>query len=275
MTTDRTRHRGPGRRAGLSRERVIDAALVLLDDRGVGALTMRRLAAELEVEAMTLYNYVPTKAALLDALVERVFTEAVPGPAGAASGPTGAVPGPAGAVPGSVEGAPGSAEARREGHAEGPDDWAVFLRDYATRLRTGLLRHPGVLPLAAARPAATPAALAAVEHGLSMLTAAGFPLGRALDAINSVTLFALGHTAAEVGTADATASADWVAGQDPERYPLLTEAARTRAGTDDADRFAHAVDALVTGFEQNLCHARQEQQEQQEQRAPEAVRPEN
>ncbi|MFE7615848.1 TetR/AcrR family transcriptional regulator C-terminal domain-containing protein [Streptomyces sp. NPDC057496] len=130
------------------------------------------------------------------------------------------------------------------------------------------------------RPAATPAALAAVEHGLSVLTGAGFPLGRALDAINSVTLFALGHTSAEVGTADTTASADWIAGQDPERYPLLTEAARTCAGTDDADRFAHAVDAMVTGFEQNLRHAPQEQQEQQEQqqqeqRTPEAVRPEN
>jgi len=63
-------------RAGLSREQVLDAALDLVDRDGVGALSMRRLGAELGVEAMTLYHYLPNKDALLDGIVERVMAQA-------------------------------------------------------------------------------------------------------------------------------------------------------------------------------------------------------
>lgn len=74
----RAKRRGRSHRAGrtpLSRERVLDAALALADADGVGALTMRRLAAELGVEAMTIYYHVPNKDGILDALVERVIAE--------------------------------------------------------------------------------------------------------------------------------------------------------------------------------------------------------
>lgn len=64
-----------GRRPPLSRERVLDAALRLADVDGVGGLTMRRLASELGVEAMTIYYHVPNKDAILDELVERVIGE--------------------------------------------------------------------------------------------------------------------------------------------------------------------------------------------------------
>ncbi|MEV0261149.1 TetR family transcriptional regulator [Streptomyces sp. NPDC050617] len=152
---------------------ILDAALTLLDGHGVGALTMCRLVAELEVEAMTLYNYVPTKNALLDALVERVFVQVVPEPADADIG--------------------------------GRGDWAEFLRAYAAHLRTGLLRHPS-----RRYPGHT---------GRGRTRPVGAHRGRiaarpALDAINAVTLFTIGHTTAEVGTAGAAASAHWIAEQD-------------------------------------------------------------
>ncbi|HEY6737567.1 MAG TPA: TetR family transcriptional regulator, partial [Actinopolymorphaceae bacterium] len=67
-----------GQRVGLTRERVLDAALALVDREGLAALSMRRLGAELGVEAMTLYHHVANKAALLDGLVERIFTFAEP-----------------------------------------------------------------------------------------------------------------------------------------------------------------------------------------------------
>ena len=54
-------------RAGLSRAQVLDAALDLVDRDGVAALSMRRLGAELGVEAMTLYHYLPNKDACLTA----------------------------------------------------------------------------------------------------------------------------------------------------------------------------------------------------------------
>ncbi|QLE76374.1 hypothetical protein FGW37_27855 [Streptomyces rectiverticillatus] len=65
----------------------------------------------------------------------------------------------------------------------GGTDWRALLRTYAVSLRQALLRHPGVLPLAASRPAVTPATLDAVERGLTTLTASGFPLGAAVHAL--------------------------------------------------------------------------------------------
>jgi AcrR family transcriptional regulator len=56
----------------LSRDRIVDAALAIADRDGLEGLSMRRLASELGTGAMSLYNYVPDKKALLDALVERV-----------------------------------------------------------------------------------------------------------------------------------------------------------------------------------------------------------
>ena len=66
---------GSRQRTPLSRERVLDAAIALADAEGVQGLTMRRLAAELGVEAMTIYYHVPNKDGILDALVERVIAE--------------------------------------------------------------------------------------------------------------------------------------------------------------------------------------------------------
>ncbi len=202
-----------GERAGLTRDRVIDAALDLVDREGRTALTMRRLGTELGVEAMTLYHHVPNKEALLDALVERIFAEALP-------------------------------LADEDAH------WRTLLRTYAASLREALLRHPGVLPLVTGRPAVTPATLDAVERCLKALTSAGFALGTAVDALNALSLFVVGHTAAEAAAppADAAGSPSWLGGLDAGRYPLVVEAAGTGAGTDDARRFHFAVEALLTGF---------------------------
>jgi len=64
------------RRTPLSRDRVIDAALGLVDEGGIEALSMRKLARELGVEAMSLYNHVANKDAILDGIVEVVAAEA-------------------------------------------------------------------------------------------------------------------------------------------------------------------------------------------------------
>jgi AcrR family transcriptional regulator len=105
-------------RAGLSREQVLDAALDLIGREGAAALSMRRLGAELGVEAMTLYHYLPNKDALLDGIVERVTAQA---------------------------------ETR---FGDGP--WDRTLTEYARSLRATLLRHPGAAALVATRPAVSP-----------------------------------------------------------------------------------------------------------------------
>ena len=70
-------------RGSLSRARILETALVLADEIGLEALSMRRLGAELGVEAMSLYNHVPSKAALLDGMVEVILDEmSTSGPGG-------------------------------------------------------------------------------------------------------------------------------------------------------------------------------------------------
>jgi AcrR family transcriptional regulator len=65
----------PTRRTPLNRERVLRAAVALADDRGADELTMRKLAKELGVEAMSLYNHVANKTDLLDGMIDIVFGE--------------------------------------------------------------------------------------------------------------------------------------------------------------------------------------------------------
>ncbi len=67
----------------LSRERVLRTAIELADREGIGALTMRRLAQELGIEAMSLYHYVRSKDDILAGMVDLVTTEIpLPDPAG-------------------------------------------------------------------------------------------------------------------------------------------------------------------------------------------------
>ena len=63
------------RRAPLTRDAVMQAALALADEGGVATLSMRRLAEKLGIEAMSLYHHVANKEAILDGLVDLVFAE--------------------------------------------------------------------------------------------------------------------------------------------------------------------------------------------------------
>jgi AcrR family transcriptional regulator len=210
--------RGQGERAGLSRGLVLDAAVALVDSDGLDGLSMRKLGAALGVEAMTLYHYVPNKAALLDGLVEWVMQHSATAPA----------------------------------LADGLS-WDQMLRRYAQTLRATLLSHPGILPLFFTHPAVTPQTLQAVENGLRVLTGAGFELSRALDMINVLSIFVVGHAMAEADTAELNqqngpGSAAALAQLDVSDLPLVIEAARLAQDADDGNRFLFGLDALLHGF---------------------------
>jgi AcrR family transcriptional regulator len=190
--------RNRGERAGITRAQVLTTALALVDRDGLAALSMRRLADELGVEAMTLYHHVANKDALLDGLVERLLDDAS-------------------AIPDS--------------------DWPDALRTYAWALRAALLRHPAVLPLALSRPARTPAVLSVVERSLELLTRSGFTLGDALHLVNALTVFAVGHATAEVAVPEGAplpsfagfpllerAAEEGVGTSDEERFELAVDA---------------------------------------------------
>ncbi|WP_158881133.1 TetR/AcrR family transcriptional regulator C-terminal domain-containing protein [Amycolatopsis anabasis] len=195
-------------RAGLTRERVLDAALDFVDEHGIAALSMRKLGAALDVEAMTLYHYVPNKDALLDALVDRVVEPV-------------AVPEPG-------------------------DGWRTWLGGLARGLRTRMLEHPALLPLMATRPVRGREATARVETALGVLCAAGFDPPRALDTFNAVMTFVLGHTLAEAGRTPGHEESDVDSTGHLAEFPILAEALRT--GPRHEERFELALEALLAGL---------------------------
>lgn len=71
---------GAARGEGLSRERVVRAAIALADTEGLGALTMRRVATEFGTSTMALYRHVPSKGELVRLMSESVFSGAPSGP---------------------------------------------------------------------------------------------------------------------------------------------------------------------------------------------------
>ncbi|MEU8317420.1 TetR/AcrR family transcriptional regulator C-terminal domain-containing protein [Nonomuraea sp. NPDC048881] len=216
MSPKRTR----GQNAGLTRQAILRAALALADREGLKALSMRRIGQELGVEAMSLYQHVDSKDALLDGLVEQVVTQAAPLLTEAAS-------------------------------------WQEALREYAHALLRALLAHPNVVPLVVSRPAITPGNLRLMEEGLRVLRAAGLPPDRALDMLYAVTGFVVGHVAVlaagEVGGGAERAAPAMRDIPEPDlvETPLLAEATRARRAqpSSGADRrFVFALEAMLRGF---------------------------
>ena len=73
MKADATDKPSPGPRDPLTSERIVAAALEIMDEQGMAALTMRKLGARLSVQAMSLYGYYPNKASLLEAASNTLF----------------------------------------------------------------------------------------------------------------------------------------------------------------------------------------------------------
>ena len=148
------RQGGPGRGAesgqpaGLDRDKIIAATVRLLDAEGAAKFSMRRLAAELNVTAMSVYWYVDTKDDLLELALDAVF---------------GTIPLP-----------------RRE---RGRADWREQLRELATGYRGLLVRHPWVSPLIGHVPQHRPALDGLLDAGAAghaqHRAAAARPDGRA------------------------------------------------------------------------------------------------
>ena len=121
----------PGRPGGLSRERIVAAAVELADSDGLAALSMARLAERLGCGTMSLYRHVANK----DELVTFMLSTA-PGPP----------PAPA-----------------------DPADWRGGLANWAAGLWDIYHRHPWILQAAAAGPPADPGQLAWLDAGLAAL----------------------------------------------------------------------------------------------------------
>ncbi|MFE7753953.1 TetR/AcrR family transcriptional regulator [Streptomyces sp. NPDC057429] len=181
---------GPGRRAGdkgrygrLTRERVLASALDVVDRDGLSGLSMRKLGAELGVEAMALYRYAPSKDALLDGLVEEFCLE----------------------LGRELERAPASGQQP----AKSPTpDWRTHLHHIALTTHGVALRHPHVVPLLATRLLSTPMArqplsvLRSDERVLALLHDAGFDDAEAVRIHRAFTAWLLGFLLVDLRAMD-------------------------------------------------------------------------
>lgn len=146
-------------RTPLTQERILQAAVELVDEHGIDALSMRRLGSVLGVEAMSIYNHIPNKAALLNLIVNRVLSEIeLPPP---------------------------------------EDDWAERLKKMSRSYRAMALRHPRVAPLIALRPFGDLPTLPLVEMVFETLEQAGVPKEDAIGVLRAIASFAVGFTTSE------------------------------------------------------------------------------
>ncbi|MFB4315175.1 TetR/AcrR family transcriptional regulator [Actinomadura sp. 21ATH] len=217
-------------RVPLSRRRVLRAAVGLADREGLDALTMRRLAQEVGVEAMSLYHHVANKEAVFDGLVEVVLGEIM-------------------AAVGGVD-APSPEE-----------DWRAALRARILAAREVLLGHRWAPRLLESRTSTSPVFIAYIDQIVALLRAGGFSFELAHRALHALGSRALGFTqelfqpdGARSANAEAAAMMEQMADRYPHLVGMLADAVHddpdgTLGFCDDQFEFEFALDLILEGLE--------------------------
>jgi AcrR family transcriptional regulator len=219
-TQPTTRARGRGRPPRLSRERILESALELVKRDGLGALSMRRLAEELDAGTMTLYGYFRGKDELLDALVDV-----------------------------------SSARSKRLRElGDGP--WRQQLRELILAVREVLAEHPWEVELRMRRPLVSPGAMRVPEAGLQILQAAGLAPAEAARAFRTLFLYTFGFSG--FGDPDdpervRRETMAQVAPLPADEYPAVSAAINELAATmAGEEQFEFGLDLLLDGIEARL-----------------------
>lgn len=205
----------------LTRDIILSAALELVDDAGLSALSLRSLGKRLGVSQAAFYRHFPDKAALLEGICEQlwrltyerflalvqgadgVHDDAAPG-SPAAPGASATPAAPAASAPArpdpSPDTEPGSSPTTTP---QTPPDQALqaqeYIRQYANCLRATLQDHPNTVILLMTHPISTPEQLSLLAGVLASLARSGFtPTTDTLALITSVSVYTTGFVAAEV-----------------------------------------------------------------------------
>jgi AcrR family transcriptional regulator len=147
-------------RAPVNPERTLEVALAVADSEGLQAVTMRRLARELGVEAASLYHHVDGKGQILDGLVDLVAAE--------------------------IE------------LVDSATDWRESIAQRARQTREVVRRHPWAVSLMASRTTPGPATLRLLEAGIRSFREGGFSVVLAAHAISTVDSYVHGFVLQEV-----------------------------------------------------------------------------
>jgi AcrR family transcriptional regulator len=200
---------------------VLRAAIKLADAGGFESLSMRKVAGELGVEAMSLYNHVANKEDILDGLVDMVFGEIEV------------------AAPGEVE-------------------WKTAMRRRAISVRAALNRHPWAIGLMEGRMKPGPASMRNHNAVMGCLREAGFSFRAAVHAYSVMDAYIYGFALQEKNLPFQTPeeSAQVIESQrrhapQMDEYPYLVEVAAelAKAGYDYATEFEFGLDLILDALE--------------------------
>ena len=210
----------PRTRKPLTRDKVLQKAIKLADAGGFDSLSMRKLAKELGVEAMSLYNHVANKEDILDGIVDIVFSEI-------------------------------------EFPSPGETDWKTAMRQRAISARDALARHPWAVGLMENRNPG-PANLRHHNDVMGCLREGGFSFRAAVHAYSVLDAYTYGfalqeHTLPFENADELAAVMDRRRRQIPEMqaYPYLIEIATEldRDGYDYATEFEVGLELILDGLE--------------------------
>ena len=213
------------RRAPLSRDQVLRAAVALADEGGIGALSMRKLGEAVGVEAMSLYNHVAGKGDLLDGMVDIVFSEI--------------------------------------GLPAGDVGWKAAMRQRAISARETLARHRWAIGLMESRRSPGPATLRHHDAVLGCLRTAGFSIELTAHAYSLLDSYIYGFALQEASlpfdsAEEAPELAQEIAGQLPaDAYPHLTELAIEHVlqpGYRYGDEFEIGLDLILDALGRAAGH---------------------
>jgi AcrR family transcriptional regulator len=206
-------------REKLSRERIVEAALQIMDTEGLEAVTMRRVGRELGVEAMSLYNHVRDKEDLLEGIRDHVHSQFLdPGTEGA---------------------------------------WEERARRAARSWRHALRAHPGMMALIseAKGPVVSPGSIRPTEVALRLLRETGLAEDDAVKAFCCFCGYIVGFVMFEVGMMRAAESP--AGSPDPERlvaalpadeFPCFMSSLPYLMQGDIDQRFEYGLDLLIAGI---------------------------
>ncbi|MFI0907659.1 TetR/AcrR family transcriptional regulator [Streptomyces sioyaensis] len=225
---------GRGPKPALSLERITRTALTLADAGGLGAVSMQRIAAELDFSKMSLYRYVPGKTELVALMIDMAMGEPPPD-----------TPGPAGA-----------------------GQWREALRTWAKALAEVYERHPWLLGAAVGPRVMGPNELGWTERAVAALADTGLSGGEQFDAVVVVSghVRALAQVSASMGLGSARAKEpeqvmsaalnELLAGR-ADRFPAIAAAVAATetdvTARDQADEFG--LERILDGLEAYMHRA--------------------
>ena len=208
----------PGPRLPLSRERILRAALELVDDGGIDSLTMRKLGQALGFEAMSLYNHVANKDDVIDGILDLVLAE-------------GELPSPSG-------------------------NWDRAVRASAVSVHAALRRHPWASAVVMAPGRLRPARLRYMDSLLGRIREAGFSAETTYNAYHVLDghIFGFSLWEASHSYSDADASEMMAAFErtiTADEYPYLREHGEqhfTEGPHHDVSAFEFGLDLILDGL---------------------------